>query len=65
MRVNKIIEEWAIMGITKFEAESRFLAHAARGSTSCCLKALAELAYRDKEVPASIHEKEPPPYNAK
>lgn len=45
--VNKLIEEWAIMGITEFDAESRFRARAARGSREHGLAMLRELDRRD------------------
>ena len=47
--VNKLIEEWTIMGITEFDAESRFRARAARGSADRGLSLLAELDRRDRE----------------
>ncbi len=55
--VNKLIEEWTIMGITEFDAESRFRARAASGSREHGLSMLAELDRRDgAESPAGFHE---------
>ena len=53
--VNKLIEEWTIMGITEFDAESRFRARAASGSREHGLAMLAELDRRDRDYvpPAS------------
>lgn len=65
--VNKLIEEWAIMGITEFDAESRFRARAVRGSAAHGLSMLAELNRRDNEVPPSMgmHEPATKPYKSK
>jgi len=45
--LNKLIEEWATMGIAEFDAHASFLARAARGSRERGLAALKELAARD------------------
>ena len=50
--LNKLIEEWAAMGIAEFDAQARFLARAARGSRERGLAALAELSRRD-DLPES------------
>jgi hypothetical protein len=66
--VNKLIEEWTIMGITEFDAESRFRARAARGSAERGLAMLAELDRRDREhnSPAfGLHEPPQKPYGKK
>lgn len=56
--VNKLIEEWAAMGIAEFDAHSSFLARAARGSRERGLAALAELSRRDAQSPSTaLHEK--------
>lgn len=63
--VNKLIEEWATMGITEFDAESRFLARAARGSRERGLAMLAEMDRRDREPESArhtLHEKDQAPY---
>ena len=63
--VNKLIEEWTIMGITEFDAESRFRARAASGSREHGLAMLAELDRRDRDYvpPASgLHDMEQEPY---
>lgn len=52
--LNKLIEEWAAMGIAEFDAQARFLARAARGSRERGLAALAELSRRD-DMPKSAH----------
>ena len=45
--LNKLIEEWAAMGIAEFDAHASFLARAARGSRERGLAALRELDRRD------------------
>lgn len=64
--LNKLIEEWAAMGIAEFDAQASFLARAARGSRERGLNALRELAARDSQSPASaygFHEQEQEPYD--
>ena len=53
--LNKLIEEWASMGIAEFDAHSRFLARAARGSRERGLAALSELARRDDLPESASH----------
>ena len=50
--LNKLIEEWATMGIAEFDSHASFLARAARGSRERGLKALETLKARD-DMPAS------------
>jgi predicted DNA-binding protein len=51
--VNKLIEEWATMGISEFDAHASFLARAARGSRERGLVALRELNARDSQPESS------------
>jgi len=51
--VNKLIEEWATMGIAEFDAHASFLARAARGSRERGLAALRALQARDNERSSS------------
>lgn len=53
--LNKLIEEWATMGIAEFDAQASFLARAARGSRERGLAALEMLDARDDE-PQSAHQ---------
>lgn len=58
--LNKLIEEWAAMGIAEFDAHASFLARAARGSRERGLAALQELNRRDGENASksySLHER--------
>lgn len=47
--LNKLIEEWANMGIAEFDSHARFLARAARGSRERGLATLRELERRDAD----------------
>ncbi|NCC21830.1 MAG: ribbon-helix-helix protein, CopG family [Alphaproteobacteria bacterium] len=60
--VNKLFDEWATMAISEFDAHSRFLARAARGSRERGLSMLAELERRDAQAstPQGFHEAETP-----
>lgn len=65
--VNKLIEEWATMGIAEFDAHASFLARAARGSRERGLAALRELEARDNEGNSSsrhsLHDRGQAPYD--
>lgn len=59
MSLNKLMEEWATMGIAEFDAHASFLARAARGSRQRGLAALRELTARDslpEEAGHSLHD---------
>jgi predicted transcriptional regulator len=43
LSVNKLIEEWSVMALAEFDAETRFRARAARGSTAAGLRLLDKL----------------------
>lgn len=62
--VNKLIEEWAAMGIAEFDAHSSFLARAARGSRERGLAALRELDRRDMMTGAGLNERKQDSYEA-
>jgi hypothetical protein len=47
--VNKLIEEWANMGIAEFDARASFLARAARGTREDGLALIAEMNRREAE----------------
>ncbi len=47
--VNKLIEEWATMGIAEFDSYASFLARSTRGSRESALAAMRELENRDHE----------------
>jgi len=53
--LNKLIEEWASMGIAEFDAYASFMARAARGSRERGLNALAQLNARDKDSQSQSH----------
>ncbi|HBR68004.1 MAG TPA: toxin-antitoxin system HicB family antitoxin [Rhodospirillaceae bacterium] len=66
--VNKLMEEWATMGIAEFDAHASFLARAARGSRERGLAALRELDARDRQSPSaghSLHDHSQRPYEHK
>ena len=48
--LNKLVDEWASMALAQFDAETRFLARAARGSTRRGLELLDVL---DQRLPRS------------
>jgi hypothetical protein len=48
--VNKLIEEWANMGIAEFDAKASFLARAARGSRERGLELINEMNRREAET---------------
>ncbi len=63
--VNKLIEEWAAMGIAEFDVHSSFLARAARGSRERGLAALRELDRRDAlPTRGALHESDQAPFRA-
>lgn len=51
--VNKLIEEWANMGIAEFDARASFLARAARGSSEDGLQLIAEMNHREAQDTSS------------
>jgi hypothetical protein len=53
--LNKLIEEWATMGIAEFDAQASFMARAARGSRERGLAALRTLDARDAAA-SSLHD---------
>ena len=53
--VNKLIEEWATMGIAEHDAHASYLARAARGSRDRGLAALDMLDARDKMSESALH----------
>ena len=50
--LNKLVEEWAGMALAQFDAETRFLARAARGSTR---RGLALLDHLDQALAPGAH----------
>jgi predicted DNA-binding ribbon-helix-helix protein len=65
MSVNKLIEEWATMGIAEFDAHASFLARAARGSRERGLAALRELDRRDQTGVYGFHDQPQAPFEGK
>ncbi len=66
--VNKLIEEWANMGIAEFDARASFLARAARGSREDGLYLIAEMTRREAQdttpTPAmTVHDVPQTPYD--
>ncbi len=53
--LNKLIEEWASMGIAEFDAHASFLARAARGSRERGLAALRALDSRDSQPESAAY----------
>ncbi len=50
--LNKLVEEWASMALAQFDAETRFQARAARGSTKRGLALLDKLDRAARNAPA-------------
>lgn len=55
LSLNKLIEEWATMGISEFDSKAHFMARAARGSRERGLAALRELDRRDNLPSPAAH----------
>jgi predicted DNA-binding ribbon-helix-helix protein len=50
--LNKLVDEWASMALAQFDAETRFLARAARGSAERGLALLDKLEGKRKKAKA-------------
>ncbi len=61
--LNKLIEEWASMGIAEFDAHASFVARAARGSRERGLATLQKLNDLDaRNTSYGLHENEQAPF---